>query len=239
MIFMETFGLNKLFNKLGEALNIFDFSFFISGFVTLCIIAIGVSAHVGLSWFVIFTSLPIWMATSIFLISIYVCGLVSWMIGKEMRKVFLFDGDQEGNSEQNDFAHIYDDLVSSLRLQGTTMPQFTNKMDIYYYMWIKLDSIQENENVKGRLAYCNRLWVMRALFEGLLFSCLLGIFLLIDLVFFVRSFGLYGIWYSVFGFFVIIVLMYFADKTANNYAHSQIKEIVVAYKVYILEASRE
>lgn len=237
---METLGLKKLFDKIGDALNIFDFSFLISGFVSLSIIMAGVTVHVGFSWFDGLMSWPTWLMVIVVLLLVYVCGLVSWMIGKEMRKSCLSDDSKNESPEQKDFTLVYDGLVRSLGLQDSVLPQFTNKMDIYYYMWIKLDSIKEseNENVKGRLAYCNRLWVMRALFEGLMTSCLLGFLLLIDLIFIVKVHRMPEIMVCGVGFFVLITLMYFAYKTANSYAHSQIKEIVIAYKVYVLEASK-
>ncbi len=235
---METLGLKKLFDTIGDALNIFDFSFFISGFVSLSIIMAGVTAHVGNSWFDGLMSWPTWMMVIVVLLLVYVCGLVSWMIGKEMRKAFLSDDCKSVSPEQIDFSLVYDGLVRSLGLQGEALPQFTNKMDIYYYMWIKLDSIKDNENVKGRLAYCNRLWVMRALFEGLMTSCLLGFLLLVDLIFNLKVHRMSEIMFCGAAFVVLIILMHFAYKTANSYAHSQIKEIVIAYKVYILEASK-
>lgn len=235
---MNDFGLGKLLDSIGGALHIFDFSFFISGSVTFALVVIDAIAHCGRSWLDTLLVLPAWIVVMVILLSIYVCGLMSWSIGRELRKAFIKEDESCGNPELCDFTHTFDSLVESLGLREEDLPSISNKMDIYYYMWIKLDSLG-NDDVKGRLAYCNRMWVMRALFEGLLFSWLLGILILLDLAFSVKWFPLYSVWYTLPVFILLILLMYFTYKSSTNYANSQIKEIVIAYKIYVLEASRD
>ena len=84
------------------------------------------------------------------------------------------------------------------------------------------------------MAYCNRLWVIRALFEGLLFSWLLGIIVLVN-VYIAWSLYASSSVYGILLFFGFIMLMYFTHKIATRYANDQIKEIVTAYKIYIQE----
>lgn len=235
---MQDFGFNKIMESIGSAFHIFDFSFFISGFVTLSFVLVDVISHHGLEWVAYCGKVPGWIVVLVVLMGIYVCGLVSWMIGRAMRSATMLDSDSatDENSSVDDFCKEYDRLTDSLSMEN--LPDIKSKTDMYGYMWIKLDSITNNTNIKGRLAYCNRLWVMRALFEGLLFSWLLGIIVLVD-VYIACSLYTSAIIYGILLFLGFIMLMYFSHKTATRYANDQIKEIVTAYKIYIQEDSVE
>ena len=78
---MEIVGLNKVIDALGNAFSVFDFSFFISGAVTLGFIALDLHyyGHDGI------LQLQGWTSVLIYILAIYVCGLMSWSIGKQMR----------------------------------------------------------------------------------------------------------------------------------------------------------
>lgn len=71
---MELFGLNKIVDTLGNAFGVFDFSFFISGAVTLGFIALDLHyyGHDGI------LQLQGWTSVLIYILAIYVCGLMSW-----------------------------------------------------------------------------------------------------------------------------------------------------------------
>lgn len=233
---MQDYGLSKVFDSIGGALHIFDFSFFVSGFVTLSIILVDVIAHHGLEWIGYCEKLPGWIVVLLVLMFVYVCGLISWMVGRVMRSAMMTDygGNDDEDSTVNDFNKEFERLKDSLSMSN--LPTIKENTDMYGYMWIKLDSITENPNVKNRLSYCNRLWVMRALFEGLLFSWILGITVLVD-VFIVWGLFSSALVYGILLFFGLIMLIYFTYRTASRYANDQIKEILTAYKVYIEEES--
>lgn len=240
---MGDLGLGKIVDALAGALSIFDFSFLVSGSATLAVILVDICMHTGAGWLLDMAKWPGWIIVAILLLSIYICGLIAWMIGRELREGTLtFAGEenvQDDSYAEKDFKRVYNKLTESIGFENGELPSFTNKMDIYSYMWIKLDSIKTNENIKGRLAYCNRFWVMRALFEGLLFTWLLVIIVLIDLAFTCHLLEHMCVAYLVILIFFLIILMYYTAKRATSYANDQIKEIVIAYKVYILEGRND
>ena len=53
-----------------------------------------------------------------------------------------------------------------------------NKKLAYSYMWIEL---HKKEEAKEQIIFMNRMWVMQAVFEGLIFSFIVAIGVLIDL----------------------------------------------------------
>ena len=235
---MNDFGLSKLFDSIGGALSIFDFSFFISGSITLSILLTDICAHFGVSWFDVPKAWPGWIGVVVLLMAIYICGLIAWMLGRDLRAGFLpsVDDGTDNSRAENDFIRVYDKYAENLEMAtDTTIPHFKNKADIYSYMWIRLDSIKGNVNVKNRLNYCNRMWVMRAMFEGLLFAWLLAIVVLADLTLTCNLLNSVNFVYLIILFLFLVMLMYFSAKRATAYAHDQVKEIVIAYKIYVFE----
>lgn len=238
---MSDFGLGKVFDALAGALNIFDFSFLISGSATLALILADICMHTGTEWLLTMMKWPGWIIVVVALLSIYICGIIAWMIGRELREGFLtFTEDenaQEGSNAEKDFNRVYTKLIESLEIKGEDIPTIKRKMDVYSYLWIKLESI-DNEKVRERLAYCNRFWVMRALLEGLLFTWLLLIGVLIDMVITCHLLQHMCIAYFVLLFFVMIILMYFTAMRATSFANDQVKEIIITYKVYIIDKEK-
>ena len=73
---MEIEGINKIADALGNAFSVFDFSFFISGAATLGFVALDLHyyGHDGV------LRLAGWTSVLVYLIAIYVSGLMSWRI---------------------------------------------------------------------------------------------------------------------------------------------------------------
>ena len=82
---MDLSGLNKIVNTLGDALGVFDFSYFISGFTTFGFLM------VKIHYFIpdILHKLTGWEAVVVSVFAIYLCGLMSWAIGKIIRWIIF------------------------------------------------------------------------------------------------------------------------------------------------------
>lgn len=167
---MELFGLNKIVDTLGNAFGVFDFSFFISGAVTLGFIALDLHyyGHDGI------LQLQGWTSVLIYILAIYVCGLMSWNVGKLMRWGLLRLIWGKGGVKK-DFNKIFKEVKSYKVRKGDT----ANSTDApsYQQMWIK---IELDSKSAGRMLFLNKMWVMVALFEGLSFSWIVGLLVYLD-----------------------------------------------------------
>jgi multisubunit Na+/H+ antiporter MnhE subunit len=95
-------------------------------------------------------------------------------------------------------------------------------------MWIEL---QKNENAKDRVNFIHRFWVMQAMFEGLMTSCLVAFAAVLELKY---SFGEKFAW----GYFVLLIalcliLFWRCMIAAKENAEVQIREIILSYYSYI------
>ena len=92
----------------------------------------------------------------------------------------------------------------------------------YAQMWAYL---RNNQNVKESMAFLNRLWVMQAVFEGLMISSAIAIVSGVMLGI-VLSWKQYDVWYMIIGGLISMVACYWEGK---RYAETQIKEVVITY----------
>lgn len=227
---MDTF--KSMIDKISEGLNFFDFSFFVSGFVTY-IALLYFSAEI-LGKTIDYTTVT-GILTSIILS--YVCGIISFSMGKWIRSLvrLLFECEfwkclknksfdelfNEGinwaieNKRKSNPNASFDDLLGCLVLHQ-------NREMVYSAMWIEVRKLDEKD-VYYRPLY--RQWVMQAICEGLMFSFLLIIVLSLVL------------WYNyswnncIYIFSIILALMAFAAccHEARRYAENQIKEVIISY----------
>lgn len=79
-------SIQGMIDKLSEGLNFFDFSYFISGFVTYSSIV-----YFVMIVFCKVINLPLWGLIVFSLVSIYISGLLSFSIGKWLRISCMFD----------------------------------------------------------------------------------------------------------------------------------------------------
>lgn len=222
---MEKIGLNLIVDSLGNVLSVFDFSFFISGAVTLGFIVIDLHNH-GLDGFL---QLDGWKLVMICILAIYVCGLMSWSIGKLMRwgvlRIFwgkdgikkdfddIFERTKKALVKKNDSSEVADD--------NDTINDF-----LYTNMWIE---IEKDSTLASKLSSLNKMWVMVALFEGLSFSWLVGLFVYFD--------GwLIGKWitnsctlYHIVLCLVFLGLSIVSLHRATKYARDLVKDVVATY----------
>lgn len=99
---------------------------------------------------------------------------------------------------------------------------------IYTQMWA---SLRDNPEAKDSLAFLNRMWVMQAVFEGLLVSSFSAILWGITILCICKEYN--GILYDA-GCMIIIgsISTIFCYIEATRYAEFQIKDVVATYCKY-------
>jgi len=216
---MDISGLNKIFNTLGEALGVFDFSFFISGFTTFSFLMVEVHHYKS----DIFYKLTGWEAAVAVILVIYVCGLMSWALGKMIRWALLCIRHLSRHGIRDDLKVVMQETQQGLGINETS----NNYEVLYSKLWIDLSKKEEG---KERIAFINQMWVKRAMFEGLIVSWLVGFIVAFDVECYQTLFNLkedscVPCILKVTMFILALVSVYMGTE----YARNQIKEIVVAH----------
>lgn len=228
---MDTF--KSMIDKISEGLNFFDFSFFVSGFVT----------YVTLLYFfdemfcktIEYTTVTGALAS---IVLSYVCGIISFSIGKKIRSVvlWLFSCDKLGAWRDKSFDELFQEGVDwALANKRRTTPNASvtdlpgqlamseNKAISYSAMWIEIRKLDEKD-VYYRPLY--RQWVMQAICEGLVFSFLL--ILVLSIVLWLKTYewndGVYLL-----GIILSLLAFMGCCHEARRYAENQIKEVIISY----------
>ena len=218
--YMNLSGLNKIFDTLGEALGVFDFSFFISGFTTFSFLMVEVHHHIP----DIFHKLTGWEEMAAVILVIYICGLMSWVIGKRIRWGVLCVIHWNWHGVREDLKKVMNETERELGRTNTSNHVETR----YTQMWVALSKKEEG---KERTAFVNQMWVKRALFEGLITSWLVGLVVSCDFECYQTLLKLEQD--SCLPCILKVTMIVFALVSAymgTEYARNQIKEVVVAHK---------
>lgn len=206
-------SFQKIIDILSNAFSILDFSYIISGGFTFIIILFDLHYH---HYELFIRNITITIVCGIFLA--YICGLSSWIIGKLIRKIF--------QNTDKDFEETYDRAINALAPDALSLPVSDKKL-AYSYMWIEL---QKREEAKERIVFINRMWVMRAVFEGLIFSFIVALAVLIDLKWVLNEEISY--YKSIIIFTILVLLACLSAIEANRYAKAQIEEVILSYYSY-------
>lgn len=154
-------NFQKIIDKISEAFSFFDFSFLISGAASFGICCYGLN-RIGMR--IESNSMALNVIVAIF--AIYISGLISFAIGRRLRKKTV---DHKGEK--------FKELIIKYTLYASGQQENSKKRVeelemMYTQMWTCL---RDNPAAKDSLAFLNRMWVMQAVFEGLLVSSLLAI----------------------------------------------------------------
>lgn len=209
-------NFQKIIDVLTGALCILDFSHIISGTATYLIITLSLYLHgihlemINITWTIICSVLLA-----------YISGVFSWALGKTIRKICFDTAEDFKQQFQGAVASFKDKLPSDLLTMSDA--------DLYAFFWIEL-----GKKSKERADFINRFWVMQAMFEGLIASCLVAFIAVIDLKY---SFSEAFCTYYVLG--LLLVLPFAAwifALLAREQARFQIKEVVLGYRSYCCPA---
>lgn len=206
-------SFQKIIDILSNAFSILDFSYIVSGGFTLGIVLFDFHYHYY-EFFI--RNISITIVCGIFLA--YICGLSSWIIGRLIRKIV--------QNTDKDFEETYDRTMNALASNALSLSVSDKKL-AYSYMWIEL---HKKEEAKEQIIFMNRMWVMQAVFEGLIFSFIVAIGVLIDL-----KWGLNKdiSWLEFIVIFAVLLSsVWLSAIEARRYARTQIREVILSYYSY-------
>lgn len=212
-MFISMSSFQKIIDILSNAFSILDFSYIVSGGFTLGIVLFDLHYHYY-EFFI--RNISITIVCGIFLA--YICGLSSWIIGRLIRKIV--------QNTDKDFEETYDRTMNALASNALSLSVSDKKL-AYSYMWIEL---HKKEEAKEQIIFMNRMWVMQAVFEGLIFSFIVAIGVLIDL-----KWGLNKdiSWLEFIVIFAVLLSsVWLSAIEARRYARTQIREVILSYYSY-------
>lgn len=231
-------SFQKQFDTLTSSINLFDMSFLVSG-----------AAMLGVCFLAFPVLVPLFLHGEHIMLSILLCilfayifGLVSRIIGKEVARWIGGILNSSDSITNETFERYFEKIVGKNYSPLCEMRGHKSKDVIYSYMWMKLDT-STNPDCRTRFLYVSRIWVLRAIFEGLIApTLLLAVTISINcfkpiLPLFVNVEAIVGstflMWLCPAIVILTIFVVYLLAKEANHCANTQMREVVVAYFDFI------
>lgn len=230
---IDTF--KKTIEDILEGLNFFDFSFFISGFATFFTLMFFMEELFAKTYE--YKSVYGVLAA---IILIYVCGVVSFSMGKIIRALIrkYLEKARWNWLKVKSFDELFEEGQKwALENKKKTMPGATTndlpgqlsfsdqKGMAYSAMWIEIRRKDERGTYYKPLY---RQWVMQAVCEGLMFSFLLIILLSVVAIYInTKEHSSYHLYIA--SSILAIIGIWGCCREAQRYAENQIKEVVISY----------
>ncbi len=230
---IDTF--KKTIEDILEGLNFFDFSFFISGFATFFTLMFFMEELFAKTYE--YKSVYGVLAA---IILIYVCGVVSFSMGKIIRTLIrkYLEKARWNWLKVKSFDELFEEGQKwALENKKKTMPGATTndlpgqlsfsdqKGMAYSAMWIEIRRKDERGTYYKPLY---RQWVMQAVCEGLMFSFLLIIQLSVVAIYInTKEHSSYHLYIA--SSILAIIGIWGCCREAQRYAENQIKEVVISY----------
>lgn len=230
---IDTF--KKTIEDILEGLNFFDFSFFISGFATFFTLMFFMENLFDKTYD--YKSIYGILAA---IILIYVCGVVSFSMGKIIRTLIrkYLEKARWNWLKVKSFDELFEEGQKwALENKKKTMPGATTndlpgqlsfsdqKGMAYSAMWIEIRRKDERGTYYKPLY---RQWVMQAVCEGLMFSFLL-IILFSFVAIYINTKGHSSYHLYIASSILAIIGIWGCCREAQRYAENQIKEVVISY----------
>lgn len=157
-------NLQKQFDSVTGTLNIFDMSFLVSGTAMLGACCYAFPRMKGF----VFHSSHIFLSTLYCLLIAYTLGLVCRNIGKKTSEhIISFNTKKSYKTRVNDYFHKQFTLLPFNKQTLVKLVESNHEDMAYSYMWMKLDSSRD-PRCRARFLYVSRIWVLRAIYEGLI-----------------------------------------------------------------------
>lgn len=214
-------------NKVSEGLNFFDFSFFVSGFMTFVVLCYSVNV---LFYRIIYFSTFVDYLVAIVLI--YISGVISFVSGKFLRnKIRKRQEVDEAPTKWyhiRSFKYIYVETLTHLNMPQIDGVSFADSSLAYSQMWIVI----RQKDTSGKCYQdLYRQWVMQAVCEGLFFSFLLSLFFSITLPIYEKAVNnsFHDIPLYIVSFVLSVIGIFACLREAQRYAENQIKEVIISY----------
>lgn len=230
---IDTF--KKTIEDILEGLNFFDFSFFISGFATFFTLMFFMEELFDKTYE--YKSVYGVLAA---IILIYVCGVVSFSMGKIIRTLIrkCLEKARWNWLKVKSFDELFEEGQKwALENKKKTMPRATinvlpgqlslsdQKGMAYSAMWIEIRRKDESGTYYKPLY---RQWVMQAVCEGLMFSFLLIVlFSVVAICINTKEHSSYHLYIA--SSILAIIGIWGCCREAQRYAENQIKEVIISY----------
>ena len=230
---IDTF--KKTIEDILEGLNFFDFSFFISGFATFFTLMFFMEELFDKTYE--YKSVYGVLAA---IILIYVCGVVSFSMGKIIRTLIrkCLEKARWNWLKVKSFDELFEEGQRwALENKKNTMPGATindlpgqlslsdQKGMAYSAMWIEIRRKDESGTYYKPLY---RQWVMQAVCEGLMFSFLLIVLFSVVAIFIkTKEHNSYHLYIA--SSILAIIGIWGCCREAQRYAENQIKEVIISY----------
>lgn len=161
--------IKKKFDVISETLNIFDLSFLVSGstMLGLCFYAFPIMKNFFIHYNHPFLSilLCIWFS--------YILGLICRTLGKNIANCFyLFKDLDKATQNKKRFSSLFTKLYTPESGFASAASTKEKGDFAYSYMWMRLDT-NTNADCRNRFLYVSRIWVLRAIYEGLIPSIII------------------------------------------------------------------
>ena len=202
-------NFQKIIDRISEAFSFFDFSFLISGSTTFAICCYTLN-RLGMD----VSSDSSFLNVCVSIVGIYIAGLISFALGKKIRLWIT-------NKAGTHFEEIFNETVKFINDSKAGNNKQNLKLQ-YAQMWAHL---RDNQEAKESMMFLNRLWVMQAVFEGLMISSAIAIVsgVILGIVF---GWNMCDVWYMIIGGLIAAIACYWEGK---RYAETQIKEVIITY----------
>ena len=202
-------NFQKIIDRISEAFSFFDFSFLISGSATFAICCYTLN-RLGMD----VSSDSSFLNVCVSIVGIYIAGLISFALGKKIRLWIT-------NKAGTHFEEIFNETVKFINDSKAGNNKQNLKLQ-YAQMWAHL---RDNQEAKESMMFLNRLWVMQAVFEGLMISSAIAIVsgVILGIVF---GWNMCDVWYMIIGGLIAAIACYWEGK---RYAETQIKEVIITY----------
>ena len=214
-------------SKVSEGLNFFDFSFFVSGFMTFVVLCYSVNV---LFYRIIYFSTFVDYLVAIVLISI--SGVISFVSGKFLRNKIRKSQEVDEVPTKwyhiRSFKYIYVETLTHLNMPQIDGVSFADPSLAYSQMWIV---IRQKDTYGKCYQDLYRQWVMQAVCEGLFFSFLLSLVFSITLPIYEKAVNnsFHDIPLYIVSFVLSVIGIFACLREAQRYAENQIKEVIISY----------
>lgn len=224
---------DSIVTKISDGLNFFDFSYFISGFMTYVTILYFVHELFGKELVG-----NVWLLLVVSIVFCYALGVLSYSLGKRIRMKVLFGKDGKAKKYFNSlsFEELFDkakkDNFPKMSDEERKKMLSEDSGVAYSMMWMmvreKDKEHKDNRECDVFYPFLFRQWVMQAVCEGLCFS-----FLLMALLAVVLLIKMPEKWMYVMVIVGALIAMKASAYEARRFAENQIKELVIAYKMLV------
>ena len=214
-------GVRSLFSRLGEFFHIFDLSFLVSGATTLGALLF-LRYRLGFS-----TDFPFsgWIMGFGFIISSYVCGLVSFSAGRALNsKLFC----------KRVLSDYLRDALRAQEVQGQLIDRYLQAGEpggfplwrLYIRLWQQL---AENHPKSVAFHHLSRYWAMAATYDGAAVSLLIWAIAVAPMPFFGKSF--LSLWLALFAVAALVAAAVLCLRQGAKYYEFQIEDLAAALAV--------